>query len=74
MRGFKYRISPKENQILKVEKYYPISQICSNCNVQNIQVKDLSIRTCVCPECGVKHHRDHNASNNILREGLKQIA
>lgn len=69
-----YKMSSSKKRLIIVGKYYPSSQICSNCKVQNKQVKDLSIRTWVCPECGVKHNRDHNASKNILREGLKQIA
>ena len=69
-----YKMSSSKKQLIIVDQYYPSSQICSNCNVQNKQVKDLSIRTWVCPECGIKHNRDHNASKNILREGLKQIA
>ena len=67
-------IEDVEKHLIIVGKYYPSSQICSNCNVQNEQEKDLSRRTWVCPEYGVKHNRDHNASKNILREGLKQIA
>ena len=67
-------LSKAYTTFLKGPMTYSEKTICSNCKVQNKQVKDLSIRTWVCPECGIKHNRDHNASKNILREGLKQIA
>ena len=56
--------------ILKVPTFYPSSQTCSSCGYKNPRVKDLSVRSWVCPECGVVHDRDHNAAKNILAMAL----
>jgi putative transposase len=48
------------------------SQACSSCG--SIVLKDLSVRTHVCPYCGLVLDRDVNAALNILARGLRARA
>ncbi len=57
--------------LIKVNRFYPSSQLCSKCGYQNLEVKNLSIRKWKCPECGVIHSRDVNAAINIRDEGIR---
>ena len=43
--------------LIKINRYYPSSQICNHCLNQNKEIKDLSIRNWTCPNCGKKHDR-----------------
>lgn len=58
-------------KIIQVSRWYPSSQVCSECGYQNLAVKDLKVREWTCPSCHAHHDRDVNAARNILREGLK---
>lgn len=58
-------------KIIRVSRWYPSSQVCSECGYQNPAVKDLKVRGWTCPSCHAHHDRDVNAARNILREGLK---
>lgn len=57
-------------EIIKVDKWFPSSQICSECGHKDGK-KTLKIREWTCPICHTHHDRDINASINILTEGLK---
>ena len=58
---------------VKVDRFFPSSQLCSSCGYKNEAVKDLSIREWTCPECGAHHDRDKNACANLLQEGMKLL-
>ena len=57
-------------EIIKVDKWFPSSQICSECGHKDGK-KSLDIREWTCPICHTHHDRDINASINILTEGLR---
>lgn len=59
---------------VKMDRWFPSSQICSACGYVNNEVRDLSVREWECPECHTRHDRDVNASLNIAREGYRLIA
>ncbi len=60
-----------DRKYIKINPFFPSSQLCSSCGHQNINMKKLYIRTWVCPICGEFHHRDVNAAKNIKAEGLR---
>lgn len=62
--------------IVKIDRFYPSTQICSSCGFKNTSLrglKGLKVREWFCPKCGKVHDRDLNASRNIHKEGLKGI-
>ena len=60
-------------QLIRVDRFYPSTQICSKCGVRYPAAKRLDVRHWSCPSCGAAHDRDVNAAINILREGLQQM-
>lgn len=70
VRMLEYKANWYEKQVSKISRWYPSSQICSDCGF-NSGKKPLSVRDWICDNCGSHHDRDINASINILNEGLR---
>lgn len=61
---------------IKVDRYFPSTQLCPHCGYQNKELrglKGLSIREWECPDCHAKNSRDFAAAVNILNEGLRLL-
>lgn len=65
-----YKLANRGKYLVKVDKWYPSSQICHCCGKRHPEMKDLKIRTMRC-ECGCVMDRDRNAAMNIKKEGLR---
>lgn len=70
-RMLKYKAMLHGCDIVKVDAFYPSSQICSCCGHRNTDLKNLAIRHWICPACGCHHDRDVNAAKNILHKALE---
>jgi putative transposase len=68
-----YKSRWNNKQFVKINRFFPSSKVCSNCNWINHDLT-LSIREWSCPSCGETHDRDFNASKNILNQGLKILS
>lgn len=68
-----YKLSDRNKYLVKVDKWFPSSQICHCCGTLHPEMKDLSNRKMVC-DCGLTINRDQNAAINILNEGLRLLS
>ena len=59
--------------VVKSDKWFASSQICSHCGFKNESVRNLSVRKWICPSCGVEHSRDHNAAINLRNDAISKI-
>ena len=66
----RYKLHERGKYLVKVDKWYPSSQLCSNCGSR----KKLSLgeRIYQC-SCGINIDRDYNAAINIKKEGLRLL-
>ncbi len=67
-----YKLSDRNKYLIKVDKWYPSSQICHYCGAKHPEMKDLRNRVMKC-NCGITISRDYNAAINILNEGLRLL-
>lgn len=67
-----YKLSDRGKYFVKVDKWYPSSQLCYCCGRQHKEMKNLLARQFVC-DCGYTNDRDVNASLNIKKEGLRLL-
>lgn len=65
-----YKLNDRGKYLVKIDKWYPSSQLCSQCGKQH--KLELSERIYQC-ECGLVMNRDHNAAINIKNEGLRLL-
>ena len=70
VRQLGYKADWYRREIIKIDTWYPSSQVCSNCGHKDGK-KALSVREWTCSVCGTHHERDINAAINILNEGLR---
>lgn len=60
-------------QVVKVNKFFASSQICSCCGFKNPDVQKFHLENWKCPHCGQEHQRDENAAVNIKTETIKVL-
>ena len=65
-----YKLADRNKYFVKVDRYFPSSQLCHQCGRRHREMRNLKIRTLTC-QCGLTMNRDQNAAINILREGLR---
>ena len=63
-----YKLQERGGKLVKVDRWYPSSQICSLCGSR--QKIPLTTRVYRC-DCGLTIDRDYNAAINILNEALR---
>lgn len=67
-----YKLADRGKYLVRVDKWFPSSQICHCCGTAHPEMKDLSVRTMKC-DCGLIMSRDQNAAINIKKEGLRVL-
>ena len=70
IRRIEYKCKWLNKKIIKVNRYYASSQICSRCGNIKKEMKELNRRKYKCEKCGTEIERDLNASINIMYEGI----
>ena len=65
-----YKLADRGKYFVKVDKWFPSSQICNCCGKLHREMKNLNLRSMKC-DCGLTIGRDQNAAINIKKEGLR---
>ena len=72
-RMLEYKLADRGGKLVKIDRWYPSSQMCSSCGHIVPEVKDLGVRVWFCDWCLEYHDRDENAAANILGEGRRLL-
>ena len=67
-----YKMLDRGKLFVKVNKWFPSSQLCHRCGSIHSEMKDLKNRVMRC-SCGLVMNRDQNAAINIKNEGLRLL-
>ena len=70
-----YKLADRGKQIIKVDRWFPSSKLCSACGTKNegLQLSDRLYK-CINPDCNTVLDRDLNASINIKTAGMAGLA
>ena len=70
-----YKLQNKGGQLVKVDRWFPSSQICNCCGVihPEMKIKNKNKHEYLICDCGYKEQRDINAAKNIKFEGLRVL-
>lgn len=63
-RQLKYKAELYISTIVKADRFYPSTKLCSCCNYK-MEKLELSVRAWTCPSCNTLHNRDENAAKNL---------
>jgi putative transposase len=66
-----YKLDWQGKRLILVDRFFPSSQLCSNCGYRNPIAKNLNVREWTCPVCERHIKRDPEASINIDVEGTR---
>jgi putative transposase len=66
------QFSYKAREVRIVGRFEATSKVCSSCGYR-AETMPLSIRSWICPACGISHDRDINAAINILRWAKAEV-
>ena len=69
-----YKLEEQGKKLVKVDKFFPSSQLCHECGYKYKGTKDLSVRKWTCHSCHAHHDRDTNAAINIRDEGRRMLS
>jgi putative transposase len=69
VRQLTYKAAWYGRTLVSVDTWYPSSKRCSDCG-HELGSLSVATRQWTCPECGVIHDRDVNATQNVLAAGL----
>jgi putative transposase len=73
IRQLAYKANWYGRTIVMIDRWYPSSQTCSQCNSRNKSLR-INDRFWTCAQCGTHHDRDINAAVNIKTVGLTGFA
>lgn len=65
-----YKLRERGKYLVRVDKWYPSSQLCHCCGRRKKLSLEERVYSCV---CGYTGDRDHNAAINIKKEGLRLL-
>ena len=67
-----YKLAERGKHFVKIDKWFPSSQLCHQCGTIHPEMKDPKVTNIVC-DCGLAMNRNQNAAINIKREGLRTL-
>jgi putative transposase len=69
LRMIAYKADWRGRRVVKLDQWFPSSQLCNECGWRDVGMRDLNRETFICEECGIVEGRDRNAAKNAYWYG-----